>query len=160
MPQQARDAEFAPHAAIDLRDQNSMFLALEELGIACMQDAWIRSNDPGHKDAAAGWAGAELAKHLRASLRQELAAETAAQGLEGGTDAMSDEVVIRLALSCYLKDLELLTARDAHEKMLGRKIEPKEYIDFMIGWSGVFSGAKPSLELPMAFMIFKGAQKH
>lgn len=46
MPQQARDAEFAPHAAIDLRDQNSMFLALEELGIACMQDAWIRSNDP------------------------------------------------------------------------------------------------------------------
>ena len=53
MPQQARDAEFAPHAAIDLRDQNSMFLALEELGIACMQDAWIRSNDPGHKDAAA-----------------------------------------------------------------------------------------------------------
>lgn len=28
----------------------------------------------------------------------------------------------------------------------------------MIGWSGVFSGAKPSLELPMAFMIFKGAQ--
>ena len=37
MPQQARDAEFAPHAAIDLRDQNSMFLALEELGIACMQ---------------------------------------------------------------------------------------------------------------------------
>ena len=44
MPQQARDAEFAPHAAIDLRDQNSMFLALEELGIACMQDAWIRSN--------------------------------------------------------------------------------------------------------------------
>lgn len=188
MPQQARDAEFAPHAAIDLRDQNSMFLALEELGIACMQDAWIRSNDPGHKDAAAvheqaeeflvdilmllstggdesrivqnGWAGAELAKHLRASLRQELAAETAAQGLEGGTDAMSDEAVIRLALSCYLKDLELLTARDAHEKMLGRKIEPKEYIDFMIGWSGVFSGAKPSLELPMAFMIFKGAQKH
>ena len=107
-----------------------------------------------------GWAGAELAKHLRASLRQELAAETAAQGLQGGTDAMSDEVVIRLALSCYLKDLELLTARDAHEKMLGRKIEPKEYIDFMIGWSGVFSGAKPSLELPMAFMIFKGAQKH
>ena len=104
--------------------------------------------------------GAELAKHLRASLRQELAAETAAQGLEGGTDAMSDEAVIRLALSCYLKDLELLTARDAHEKMLGRKIEPKEYIDFMIGWSGVFSGAKPSLELPMAFMIFKGAQKH
>ena len=43
MPQQARDAEFAPHAAIDLRDQNSMFLALEELGIACMQDAWILS---------------------------------------------------------------------------------------------------------------------
>ena len=175
MPQQARDAEFAPHAAIDLRDQNSMFLALEELGIACMQDAWIRSNDPGHKDAAAVHeqaeefladilmllsTGAELAKHLRASLRQELAAETAAQGLEGGTDAMSDEAVIRLALSCYLKDLELLTARDAHEKMLGRKIEPKEYIDFMIGWSGVFSGAKPSLELPMAFMIFKGAQKH
>ncbi|MFR6358732.1 MAG: hypothetical protein ACLUNV_03420 [Sutterella wadsworthensis] len=85
------------------------------------------ADDPGHKDAAAvheqaeefladilmllstggdesrivqnGWAGAELAKHLRASLRQELAAETAAQGLEGGTDAMSDEAVIRLALS-------------------------------------------------------------
>ena len=55
MPQQARDAEFAPHAAIDLRDQNSMFLALEELGIACMQDAWIRSGqwDAVRKSAAA-----------------------------------------------------------------------------------------------------------
>ena len=29
-----RDPEFAPHEAIDLHDQNSMFLALEELGIA------------------------------------------------------------------------------------------------------------------------------
>lgn len=188
MPQQARDAEFAPHAAIDLRDQNSMFLALEELGIACMQDAWIRSNQPDHKDAAAvreqaeefmndlqmllstggdasriiqnGWAGSELAGHLRASLRQELAAEMTAQGLAGDAGGLSDEAVIRLALSCYLKDLEILTARDAHEKMLGRKIEPQEYVDFMIGWSGVFCGAKDVLELPMAFMIYKGAHKH
>lgn len=140
MPQQARDAEFAPHAAIDLRDQNSM--------VPCARGARNRLHagrlDPqqrprpqgcGRRPRAAeefladilmllstggdesrivqnGWAGAELAKHLRASLRQELAAETAAQGLEGGTDAMSDEAVIRLALSCYLKDLELLTARD------------------------------------------------
>ena len=187
MPQQARDAEFVPHAAIDLRDQNSMFLALEELGIAHMQDAWIRNNEPDHKDAAAvheqaeeflndiamllstggdesrivqnGWAGVELAKHLRASIKQELAAEAAAQGIEAGADEQSDEAVIRLALSCYLKDLEILTARDAHEKMMGRKVEPKEYIDFMIGWSGIFSGVKPSLELPMAFMVFKAAHR-
>ena len=44
--------------------------------------------------------------------------------------------------------------------MLGRKIEPQEYVDFMIGWSGVFCGAKDVLELPMAFMIYKGAHKH
>ena len=140
MPQQVRDAEFAPHAAIDLRDQNSMFLALEELGIACMQDAWIRSNQPDHKDAAAvreqaeefmndlqmllstggdasriiqnGWAGSELAGHLRASLRQSLLPKMmTAQGLAGDAGGLSDEAVIRLALSCYLKDLKSDCAR-------------------------------------------------
>ena len=72
MPQQARDAEFAPHAAIDLRDQNSMFLALEELGIACMQDAWIRSNDPGHKDAAAVHEQAEAVSYTHLTLPTNL----------------------------------------------------------------------------------------
>lgn len=95
---------FATRTACSLRSRSSE-------SPAC-RTPWIRSNDPGHKDAAAvheqaeefladilmllstggdesrivqnGWAGAELAKHLRASLRQELAAETAAQGLEGG----------------------------------------------------------------------------
>lgn len=182
-----RDPEFAPHVAIDLRDQNSMFLALEELGIAHMQDAWIRANDPTHKDAAAvheqaeefltdilmllttggdetrivqnGWAGAALAAHLREALKLELRAALDAVGRTDDVATLADDETVRLAIGAYLKDLELMTARDNHEKMMGRKIAPKEYIDFMIGWSGVFCGVKTTLELPMGFLIYKGSQQ-
>ena len=51
MTQSERDPQYAPHVAIDLRDQNSVFLALEELGIAQIQDAWIQKNQPDHEDA-------------------------------------------------------------------------------------------------------------
>lgn len=182
-----RDPEFAPHEAIDLHDQNSMFLALEELGIAYMQDTWIRANEPTHKDAKAvheqaeefladmkmilttgadesrivqnGWAGATLASHLRQAIAMELKAELETLGRTDALETLSDEDTVALALNCYLKDLELMTARDTHEKMMGRKIEPKEYIDFMIGWSGVFSGKKTTLDLPMGFLIYKGSQR-
>lgn len=187
MTQQECDPEFAPHEAIDLHDQNCMFLALEELGIAYMQDAWIRANDPTHKDAKAvhdqaeeflsdmkmilttgadasrivqnGWAGAALATHLRQAIALNLKAELETLGRTDEVEALSDEETVTLALSCYLKDLELMTARDSHEKMMGRKIEPKEYIDFMIGWSGVFCGKKTTLDLPMGFLIYKGSQR-
>ena len=45
--------EFAPHPAIDLMNQDNVFLALEELGIAHMQHCWILANAPEHEDAAA-----------------------------------------------------------------------------------------------------------
>ena len=185
MTQQERNPEFAPHVAIDLCDQNSMFLALEELGIAHMQNVWIRENDPQHKDAAAvseqaqeffadmlgilttgadasrvvqnGWAGAELAAHLRTALASELRRALDKAGRSEAVETLNDAETIRLALEGYLRDVELLTARDTMEKMRGRKVPPKEYIDFMIAWSGVFSGQKTTLDLPMSFLVFKGA---
>lgn len=180
MTQNERDPEFAPHAAVSLRDQSSMLLALEELGIAHMQDAWIRANEPAHPDAAAvheqaeefradimtilsgkagedrvvaeGWAGAALASHLRKALASEISRK--------GADAaqLSDEAVIGAALDCYLADLALLTERDTREQMMGRKVPAKEYMDFMVGWSGVMCGKADTLNLPQGFLLYKGSR--
>ena len=59
----------------------------------------------------------------------------------------------------FQADLDVLMAHEAHEAALGRKLEPKEYIDLMVAWSGVFSGVRESLSLPTPFLIFK-AQAH
>lgn len=182
MTQSERDPQYAPHVAIDLRDQNSVFLALEELGIAQIQDAWIQKNQPDHEDAKlvheqavefmddmvqllAGhadesrvvpndWAGEKLATHLRTSLRSEM------QRLHRETDldTLDTDALIRIALECYVHDLKLLTERDQMEKMMGREVPAKEYIDFMVGWSGIFSGVATSLELPQGFLMFKGTR--
>ena len=185
MSNQEKSPEFAPHDAIDLRDQNNVFLALEELGIAHMQHVWVRENDPQHKDAAVvaeqaeefladmtglllkgddparlvqnGWAGAAVATHLRKAIASELRRKLEKTGREDAVETLSDEDTVRLSLLCYLDDVERLTARDTMEKMMGRKVPPQEYIDFMIGWSGVFCGRKDTLELPTAFMLFKGS---
>lgn len=185
MSNQEKSPEFAPHDAIDLRDQNNVFLALEELGIAHMQHVWVRENDPRHKDAAVvaeqaeefladmtglllkgddparvvqnGWAGAAVAAHLRKAIASELRRKLEKTGREDAVETLSDEDTVRFSLLCYLDDVECLTARDTMEKMMGRKVPPQEYIDFMIGWSGVFCGRKDTLELPTAFMLFKGS---
>ncbi len=140
-----------------------MFLVLEELGIAHMQDVWIRANAPEHEDAVAiraqaeefladlktllsgkgepsrivanGWAGEALEAHLRAALGSSIPGED----------------VIGEALACYLKGLEKLTEADAKAKAAGGKLDPRLYIAFMAGWSGLFCGKKTALEIPEAF---------
>ena len=167
MSHQEPNQEFAPALQPDFTNQDHVFIVLEELGIAYMQNAWIERNSPDHADAKAvkaqseefredvvslltgkaeksrfvdnGWAGAKLAAHLR--------------------KVSADEEVIRRAVAMFQADLDVLMAHEEHEAMLGRKLEPKEYIDLMVAWSGVFSGVRDSLSLPTAFLIFK-AQAH
>ncbi len=166
--QSGSESEFKPHEAVDLTDQSTMFLVLEELGIAHMQDVWIKANDPANADAAQvaeqaqeffadlcgilsghagpervvpnGWAGAKLAAHLRQSAPQEAGA------------ALSDEETVAQALRAYLASLDKLTAREASEKAAGRELSPKDYIDLMAAWSGLFCGLKSELKLDAAYL--------
>lgn len=164
--------EFAPALCVDFKNQDHVFLILEELGVAHMQFVWVRDHDPDHADAAEvqaqareffddivsllsgegdasryvdnGWVGRALAAHL-------------ASGLDLDTESSPREVVGR-AVSMYLTDLETLMQHEAHEKMLGRQLAPKEYVDLMIAWSGLFCGKKETLELPVAFAVFKASR--
>lgn len=176
MSHQEPNQEFAPALQPDFTNQDHVFIVLEELGIAYMQNAWVERNSPDHADAKAvkaqsdefredvvslltgkaeksryvdnGWVGAKLSQHLKKVFGDEV----------GSADA-SDEEVIRRAVAMFLADLDVLMAHEAHEAALGRKLEPKEYIDLMVAWSGVFSGVRESLSLPTPFLIFK-AQAH
>ena len=93
MSHQEPNQEFAPALQPDFTNQDHVFIVLEELGIAYMQNAWIERKSPDHADAAAvkaqseefredvvslltgkaeksryvdnGWVGAKLAAHLR-----------------------------------------------------------------------------------------------
>lgn len=176
MTHQEPNQEFAPALQPDFTNQDHVFIVLEELGIAYMQNAWIERNSPDHADAEAvkaqseefredvvslltgkadkgrfvdnGWTGAKLAAHLRKVFGDEV-----------GSAETSDEEVIRRAVAMFQADLDVLMAHEEHEAMLGRKLEPKEYIDLMVAWSGVLSGVRDTLSLPTAFLIFK-AQTH
>ena len=96
--------EIRPYGVVDLTDQSTMLLVLEELGIAHLQDEWLRTHTPEAPDAAQaaeqheeffedlcailegqagpdrvepnGWAGAKLASHLRAAMPEVLAVPT------------------------------------------------------------------------------------
>ena len=176
MSHQEPNQEFAPALQPDFTNQDHVFIVLEELGIAYMQNAWVERNSPDHADAKAGkaqsdefredvvslltgkaeksryvdngWVGAKLSQHFKKVFGDEV----------GSADA-SDEEVIRRAVAMFQADLDVLMAHEAHEAALGRKLEPKEYIDLMVAWSGVFSGVRESLSLPTPFLIFK-AQAH
>lgn len=160
------ESEFKPHDAIDLTNQDNVFLALEELGIAHMQHVWVRENAPEHEDAAAveaqahefredleglflgaggpervvpnGWAGTRLANHLRTALADRL----------GFKALRDDRTVVGAALEAYLSDIEALTRLDAVKKAEGGKLDPRLYINFMAAWSGVFCGSADALSLP------------
>lgn len=176
MSQQDSQTQLAPALQPDFTNHDHVFLVLEELGIAYMQNAWIERNSPDHADAPAvkaqseefrsdvlalltgradksryvdnGWVGARLAAHLRKVF-----------GAEVGGEEVADETVIERAVALYLGDLDVLMAHEANELQRGRKLEPKEYIDLMVAWSGVLSGCRDTLALPTAFLIFK-AQMH
>ena len=173
------NTEFKPHDAVDLTNQDTVFLVLEELGIAHMQHVWLKTNAPDHEDAKAveaqaeeffedpcailagradpsrvvanGWAGAALAAHLRRALKTEIEAKLALWANGRTVDAIDDDTTIVLALRCYLECIEKLTALDAAEKAAGRKLPAEDYIRVMAGWSGVFSGKNEALEIPDAY---------
>ena len=44
--------EIRPYGVVDLTDQSTMLLVLEELGIAHLQDEWLRTHTPEAPDAA------------------------------------------------------------------------------------------------------------
>ena len=175
------NTEFKPHDAVDLTNQDTVFLVLEELGIAHMQHVWLKTNAPEHEDAKAveaqaeeffedlcailagradpsrvvanGWAGASLAAHLRRALKKEIEAKRALWANGRTVDAIDDDTTIVLALRCYLECVEKLTALDAAEKAAGRKLPAEDYIQVMAGWSGVFSGKHETLEIPDAYRV-------
>jgi hypothetical protein len=186
MSEPSSDQQFAPHDPVDFRNQNTMFLVLEEFGIACMQDDWIRKNDPQNKDAEAvhrqaeeffedlhsllldgdirrvianGWTGAAIAAHLKKALAPELEASLRTEGSQQSAAELSDSDVIGRALTLYKDELKLFAALDAHEKAEGRKVPPKVYIDFMVAWSGVFSGKNASLVLPEMLTAFGRSER-
>ena len=125
------NTEFKPHDAVDLTNQDTVFLVLEELGIAHMQHVWLKTNAPDHEDAKAveaqaeeffedlcailagradpsrvvanGWAGAALAAHLRRALKTEIEAKLALWANGRTVDAIDDDTTIVLALRCYLE---------------------------------------------------------
>lgn len=168
--------EFQPMPALDFTDQSVMLMALEELGIATMQNVWIQTNDPEHADAAAiaeqagaflldlttllsnpadgvravdnGWTGPKLVAHIKAAL--------ASEGLSQTDD---DETTVANALSLYIEDLKVLVAFDQHEKTMNRQTEPKLYIDLMRSWSGIFSGKETALERPLSLSMFRATQR-
>lgn len=172
---ETRSAEFKPHDPIDVTDQNTVFLVLEELGIAHMQHAWLSTHSPDHEDAeqVAGqareffldccailgghvgvervkpndWAGAKLAAHLRASIPELIAKFAEKPAAEAG-----DEETIACALAAYMKSLDKLSAKQAEEAAAGREFGPKHYIDLMAEWSGLFCGLKDKLSLDDAFL--------
>lgn len=172
----ATDQEFTPHPTVDFKDQSMMLMALEELGIATMQNLYLQKNEPGHEDAPkiaaqaeeflndlAGllstkgdgervlendWTGPALVAHARAALKDEV------EGFNG-----EDRHDVLLVLKRYLADIETLTEMDAAEKMMGRELKPAVYMNLMSAWSGVLCGKKDALEYDTAFMIFRSRHR-
>lgn len=170
-----RSPEFKPHDPIDVTDQNTIFLVLEELGIAHMQHVWLSTHSPDHEDAeqVAGqareffidlcailgghvgadrvkpndWAGAALARHLRGAVPALIE-----KFAEKPVDEANDEETIASVLAAYLKSLDKLSEKQAQEAAAGREFGPKHYIDLMAAWSGLFCGLKDKLSLDDAFL--------
>ena len=163
--------ETEPHGPVDLTDQSTVFLMLEELGIASMQRDWLEANapeSPDCRDAAEqaeeffddiaelflgrgtpdrvlqnGWAG----KSLAANAREALSAYFGAEHFEG----MDDETLVRRALAAYLESLKRLSKKQEEMAQAGAKMSPAEYIALMIAWSAMFSGERKTLELPEGY---------
>ncbi len=170
------DEDLPKYGPIDLRDQNAVFLVLEELGVAHLQRDYVLNKDPSHSDVPAlqaqadeffedltailageaktdriiqnGWAGAALVAHLRRALADELAAVWHRFGGEGEVDRISDSTVVALALRIYLEMLSKLSADVEARTARGEKPSPKIYIDLMAGWSALVCGAADRLQVP------------
>lgn len=164
-----------PHGPIDLTDQSSMFLVLEELGITYMQREWLAANAPESPDLKAaeeqheeffddlcgilegkagedrvvpnGWAGAKAVAHLRAACPDVVERALERLGSSQKAADAADADVFRAVLTAFELSLSRLTARQLAMKSEGCDMSPSEYIQLMIGWSGVLSGAADALKL-------------
>lgn len=164
-----------PHGPIDLTDQSSMFLVLEELGITYMQREWLAANAPDSPDLQAaveqhqeffddlcgilggkagedrvvqnGWAGAKAAAHLRAACPDVVERALERLGSPQKAAVADDADVFRAVLNAFESSLSRLTARQLAMKSEGRDMSPSEYIQLMIGWSGMLSGVTDALKL-------------
>lgn len=174
--------EVRPYGVVDLTDQSTMLLVLEELGIAHLQDEWLRTHTPEAPDAAQaaeqhkeffedlcailegkagpdrvepnGWAGVRFAEHLRAAMPEVLARALAEAGKESDPSRASDHDVVAAALQAFEASLSRLSLHQEKIKTEGAQADPAEYIQLMIGWSGVFSGKAESLKLSDLYMPY------
>ena len=170
--------EIRPYGVVDLTDQSTMLLVLEELGIAHLQDEWLRTHTPEAPDAAQaaeqheefcailegqagpdrvepnGWAGAKLASHLRAAMPEVLARALIEGGGSSDPSVRSDHDVVAAALRAFEASLSRLSAHQEKIKTDGAQADPAEYIQLMIGWSGVFSGKADALKLSDLYMPY------
>ena len=165
--------ETRPNGPVDLTDQSTMFLVLEELGITHMQDEWLRANAPGSPDletaveqhreffedlcgilngeagedrvVANGWAGERLVAHLRSAVPDVLGKALGEQGR--GLEGASGRDVLAAALRAFERSLSRLTAREATMKAAGGTMSAEEYIQLMAGWSALLCGLRATLEL-------------
>ena len=174
--------EIRPYGVVDLTDQSTMLLVLEELGIAHLQDEWLRTHTPEAPDAAQaaeqheeffedlcailegqagpdrvepnGWAGAKLASHLRAAMPEVLARALIEGGGSSDPSVRSDHDVVAAPLRAFEASLSRLSAHQEKIKTEGAQADPAEYIQLMIGWSGVFSGKAEALKLSDLYMPY------
>lgn len=163
--------EIRPYGVVDLTDQSTMLLVLEELGIAHLQDEWHRAaeqHEEFFEDLCAilegqagpdrvepnGWAGAKLASHLRAAMPEVLARALIEGGGSSDPSVRSDHDVVAAALRAFEASLSRLSAHQEKIKTEGAQADPAEYIQLMIGWSGVFSGKAEALKLSDLYMPY------
>lgn len=167
--------ETRPNGPVDLTDQSTMFLILEELGITHMQDEWLHANAPGSPDltvaeeqhreffedlcgilngeageervVANGWAGERLVAHLRAAVPDVLGKALEESGKDAGPEKAADREVLAAVLRAFERSLSRLTAREAAMKAAGKTMSAEEYIQLMAGWSALLCGLRTTLEL-------------
>lgn len=168
--------ETRPNGPVDLTDQSTMFLILEELGITHMQVEWLRVHAPDHADLATaeeqhkefledfcgilngeagedrvdanGWAGERLADHLRKCIPEVIGKALEDLQIEGTAETVSDKPLFAAVLHAYERSLSRLTAREAEIAAAGgKKMSPEEYIQLMAGWSALLCGEAETLKL-------------
>ena len=123
--------ETQPHGPADLTDQSTVFLMLEELGIASMQRDWLEANAPESDDCKDA---AEQAEEFFDDIANLFLGQ-------GGDDRVAPNGWAGSALTKNLREAVCAYAgHDVFENV-------DEYITLMIAWSGVFSGSRKSLEL-------------
>ena len=83
-----------------------------------------------------------------------LARALAEAGKESDPSRASDHDVVAAALQAFEASLSRLSLHQEKIKTEGAQADPAEYIQLMIGWSGVCSGKAESLKLSDLYMPY------